>query len=287
MIIGNITLFSKNPIKFMGGTSLSSERSNFNTSGRNRNIYSQWSATASEISKSSVPNGYIHPYSWVMAQSSGGMALYKNINGIGSANANLAGGMGASSSIYGIGEISSAGLGLILQAVSIILSSGSLSASIIGNLNSSATLAGSGNFSGALGALADAVSEITGSGEFSSSINSHANMEAEITPFTDLSPQGIASAVWNSLASNFNNSLTMGNKLNASGSAGDPWSTELPGVYAAGTAGDMLGNMNILLPDAIWDEIKSGHTSSNTYGKIIQDLESLAKQIKSLSAANL
>jgi hypothetical protein len=38
----------------------------------------------------------------------------------------------------------------------------------------------------------------------------------------------------------------MGEKMNAAGNAGDPWTTELPGAYAEGTAGDIIGNQ---IPD--------------------------------------
>jgi hypothetical protein len=41
------------------------------------------------------------------------------------------------------------------------------------------------------------------------------------------------------------------------------------------------------IADAVWDELKAGHTTANTTGKILQDLETIARQIKALSAANL
>ena len=49
------------------------------------------------------------------------------------------------------------------------------------------------------------------------------SLEGEWTPFTELSPEGLAAAVWNSLAANFNELGTMGNKLNTASSGGDPW----------------------------------------------------------------
>lgn len=52
----------------------------------------------------------------------------------------------------------------------------------------------------------------------------------------------IAGDVLNATASSYNTSLTIGNKINAAGSAGDPWTTTLPGSYGAGTAGNILGN---------------------------------------------
>jgi hypothetical protein len=41
------------------------------------------------------------------------------------------------------------------------------------------------------------------------------------------------------------------------------------------------------IADAVWDEQKTGHSTTNSYGKIIQDLETLIKQVKSLTAAQL
>lgn len=46
------------------------------------------------------------------------------------------------------------------------------------------------------------------------------SMAGEWTPFTELSPEGLANAVWNSLATQYNEAGTMGNKLNTAGSGG-------------------------------------------------------------------
>jgi hypothetical protein len=55
----------------------------------------------------------------------------------------------------------------------------------------------------------------------------------------------IATDVLGATASSYNASLTIGNKINAAASAGDPWSTTLPGAYGAGTAGFIVGtNLN-------------------------------------------
>ena len=55
----------------------------------------------------------------------------------------------------------------------------------------------------------------------------------------------IADAVWDEVLSGHLTSGTTGAGLNAAGSAGDPWSTAVPGAYGAGTAGKILGdNLN-------------------------------------------
>lgn len=55
----------------------------------------------------------------------------------------------------------------------------------------------------------------------------------------------IADAVWDEVLSGHLTGGTTGNALNAAGSAGDPWSTALPGAYSAGSAGYIIGtNIN-------------------------------------------
>lgn len=107
-------------------------------------------------------------------------------------------------------------------------------------VEASATLAGSGNISGSLGALADAVATIGGTSSLSGDLRGVGHMTADILPYTDLSPQALAAAVWGSLAAQFNSSGTMGEKLNASGSSGDPWTADLSGYNTDGTAGKRM-----------------------------------------------
>jgi hypothetical protein len=55
----------------------------------------------------------------------------------------------------------------------------------------------------------------------------------------------IADAVWDEVLSGHLTAGSTGNALNAAGSAGDPWSTSLPGAYGAGSAGYIIGtNLN-------------------------------------------
>lgn len=68
-----------------------------------------------------------------------------------------------------------------------------------------------------------------------------------------------ATLVLDVAASSHNSASTVGAKINAAGSAGDPWSSALPGSYAAGTAGNILGNVVGTLLDAA-DAIETGVT---------------------------
>lgn len=58
----------------------------------------------------------------------------------------------------------------------------------------------------------------------------------------------IADAVWDEVLSGHLTAGSTGNALNAAGSAGDPWSTSLPGAYGAGSAGYIVGtNIDALI----------------------------------------
>jgi len=48
-------------------------------------------------------------------------------------------------------------------------------------------------------------------------------MAGEFTPYTELSPQSLSAAVWNSAAAGYDTPGTMGEKLNDAGSASNPW----------------------------------------------------------------
>lgn len=52
----------------------------------------------------------------------------------------------------------------------------------------------------------------------------------------------VAAAVWDLSTTGHTTGGTFGSAMQAAGSAGDPWATSLPGAYAVGTAGNILGN---------------------------------------------
>lgn len=66
-----------------------------------------------------------------------------------------------------------------------------------------------------------------------------------VTGFTDVTAAQVADAVWDETLADHLTAGSTGAGLNAAGSAGDPWSTALPGAYGAGSAGKILGdNLN-------------------------------------------
>lgn len=78
-LLGNYSVLHKSPGRFLSGNIASGDRYNFSKSGRLRNRF--LGDQGYGVAKfSALPNGYVHPYSWSMAQISGGLASYKALN---------------------------------------------------------------------------------------------------------------------------------------------------------------------------------------------------------------
>lgn len=87
--------------------------------------------------------------------------------------------------------------------------------------------------------------------DLDATIAAFANMEIDIVVTgAGLNVGNVAQAVWGALASDHNDSGTMGNKLNSAASGGVD--------YGA-------------LADAVWDEDVSDHTTAGTMGKKLKD----------------
>lgn len=153
-----------------------------------------------------------------------------------------------------------------VEMVASLTSSSTLTADVIGVWNMIATLTGSNTLASDIIAVAYIIADITNiSGLDLIAGATPAYIDATISNVSELSPENLAAAVWNSIASSYNLSGTMGELLNASGGGSSP----------------------AIIAQAVWDELKATHTDPDSYGKIVQDLEAIAKQIKALTAAGL
>ena len=211
---------------------------------------SQNSDVIEQVKRDGFPTGTNPPYAVVMGDKGALLSSTTTIEGNGEFTiTSLAMGLAAASDLEGSGDITAANLSLIIQLACDILASGDISASLVGKLEMAAALAGSGSITAALNIIAYCVSAITGSGTVSGGLRGDVGLSADITSSSTLSPESLAAAVWNSIAASFNTAGTMGNKLNSAASAGDPWSTELPGSYASGEAGAILAQIQTLVDE--------------------------------------
>jgi hypothetical protein len=239
-----------------------------------------------QIKRDSFPTGTNPPYSYILGNKGALLSSTTTIEGSGDLVGYAVMGKALESNLTGSGEITS-NLSLIVSLASAITALGIISgASVSGSIQLAASITSTGSVTASLSLITSMISALNGSGVIAANLKGTASLEADIfVNQSEATTQELAAAVWNALTSQFNAPGTMGEAMAAAGSAGDPWITNLPGGYAAGSAGHILGNILTTIPDSVWDELKAGHTTSDSYGKIVQDLEQQVKKLKGLLIA--
>lgn len=172
--------------------------------------------------RSAYPVGYLHPHAMLMPISTGGISSFNAARGAGELAATGISGKPAFADLVGTGSLTATGA-LVVAAAAALTGSGTLSGALIAISPAAANLTGTGALAGSIGALAGATANLAGNGALAATSYAVGHLEADIQPFTELSPQSLAAAVWNALAAEYNEAGTMGNKLNDAGGAADPW----------------------------------------------------------------
>jgi hypothetical protein len=100
-----------------------------------------------------------------------------------------------------------------------------------------------GSVTGAVGSVTGAVGSVTGNvgGNVTGSVGSVAANGVSASSLAADAVAEIADGVWDELIAGHLGAGSTGAALNAAGSAGDPWTTPIPGAYGAGTAGFIVG----------------------------------------------
>jgi len=101
-----------------------------------------------------------------------------------------------------------------------------------------------GNLSGSVGSVTGAVGSVTGNvgGNVTGSVGSISGVTFP-SGFSTLTVSTIADGVWDEAISGHLTAGSTGASLNAAGSAGDPWTTTLPGSYSGSQAGKILADI--------------------------------------------
>lgn len=240
-LIGNYSVYLKNPATYIGGAQVSNCRNAFGASGQNAQMYYGESEDGGLPLTSSLPTGTEPPFSYHLAEKGGELSATTMLTGSSDFAASQANGINIVSTIAGSGVISDAGLSLVTSMIAAIAGSGTLTGSMVGTVQFAADLAGSGNITGALNMLSGMVANLAGQGLISSDLKGKLFMAADVyVNQSEATVQQIVDAVWNALAAEYDLSGTMGEKLNGAGSAGDPWTTDISSYNTANTAGKIL-----------------------------------------------
>lgn len=203
-LIGNYSVLNKGPIRFYAGKTQSSERSNFSTSGSLKNRYYGESGMAKF---SAIPNGYVHPYAWSMARTSGGLASYRLSGSVSTTDALLALGLNLDAGLSASMSTTDAVLALIVALEASLSASGSVTqAQLAIILLLEANLSASGSFTDAqLGNILNLAAALSATGTLTNSITNLVNLSADIGGAEALSAQGLATALLdaNDIETNF------------------------------------------------------------------------------------
>jgi hypothetical protein len=244
--------FQDAPLRYRAGQTYSFDYSETNRSSL-RNIF-----VGGVPQKGGLNAGALPPASWIIPQKSGLIASFTGINS--STRFVAAGSMGVNgeSSIATFSTFSGVG-NLIVRGFCNILTSSSFSSSASGALYIQANINTQSFITSTLGALAGLTSNIVTESSFEGTPLSFGNMTCEITPFTELSPQTLAGALWSSIAAEYNSPGTMGEKLNSAGGSNSP----------------------VDIANAIWNSLRTDYNDPESMGLLVKEIsEELDKRLK-------
>ena len=247
-LLGNYSVILTNPATFIGGTQVSNCRNAFNASGQLKQRFYPETIDGLPLT-TALPEGYLSPNAWVLPYELGSMSI-STLNGSSSLTAIGTSGLGGELSISGSSVFNATGgllAGLILNI------SGSSSMSLLGGglIEAFLTIAGTSEFSAAISANAGMTLTMNGIGTMTLSPQATGEMVLDIyVNQAQATVDQIVAAVWSALAAEFNESGTMGQKLNGAGSAGDPWTADLSTYNTDNTAGKILKQAKKAAKDA-------------------------------------
>jgi hypothetical protein len=251
----NGRLLQQSPLRFRGGSVLSMEAAEINKSSF-RNIYA---GEAGIDPRSAIPNGNLDGGSWVFPQKSGGMSAYKSVSGLGLLIGSLALGLPGASTIAGTSTVTATG-SVLANMAGAITGSGTVTADATIVLNGAINITASSTETfnpSALGNIEAAVGNNTGTVygiPFASGV-----ITCDISPFTELSPQNLATAVWSAEVSQNIESGSMGRLLYDAGGGASPE------IIAA----------------AVWSELVASNQDADSFGEAVQYLkDELDKRLK-------
>lgn len=211
-LLGKYNYWQANPIKNLGGQSLGFTRNNWNKSGSIRNQfaggYSPYQGT---------PRGYLPPHSWILPQKAGGISTSAEQMAASSSitAATLGKGFPMTAALNASLTLTDAALGLIVSleialSASLTITDAELAASAA----LIASMSASGQLSNVqLGAVVDMVTSLSASGTLTAETLVGVFMEWSVGGPTELSPEGLAQAVWNYSKTNTTVEETMKDEL--------------------------------------------------------------------------
>lgn len=207
--------------------------------------------------QASVPAGKRPPNVWLMAQEGGSISSFNrtNIAVTASATAEMGFSRSGSTIITINGTVSG---GLIVGATGTATITVDGTAAIVATLNATGTTTITIDANAALGAIASLTGESTLTVDGHSSIMALGYMTGTTIETGELTPEGLANAVWSALASANNDAGTMGQKLNTASSGGVDYAALGLAVWQSATRSLTEANGVVPTPEqvatAVWEK---------------------------------
>lgn len=190
--------------------------------------------------RDSFPTGTQPPYSYVLGPKGALISSTTYINGSATVVSAFSLGKTMTADLSGEGSVTAV-MSITSSMAASLAGIGALTAPMIATLGLAAALSGEGDLSGSLSMLIPLAAELEGVGAVVANLKGNLDMEAIIyVNQSEATVTQIVSGVWSAVAADYNESGTMGQKLNGAGSAGDPWTTDLSAYNTADTAGLIL-----------------------------------------------
>lgn len=276
MLLWNYSVIHKSPWKFLwwvGGIC----GNNWGKNGQRMAIYTeasipdQWGLPVWYSSGWMLPrkSGFVVWFSEMSLSQSGTAVMWVNGDGNVAINLNATADLSLVVSSTGICDIV-----LTLNGDAV----GALYANWTSNIDLTAT--------GTLGAVAFSTGESSITLSASADISALGYMTGTMSPFTELSPEWLASAVWNSLATEYNTNGTMGAKLNLASSGWVDYDALAQVVWeygvrslteSAGLSIEEHDKLMSLSSGGGWASINYGAINSHTTKKVEELKEQIAK----------
>jgi hypothetical protein len=212
---------------FSGVASLAggARREALELSGARRNYSMGWASVSGETSKASVPNGARHPVAWLTPQKAGGLSAYSGLEATVTPGAlTLAEGRNLTGSGTITVTVDDAQLELVVSATGSATITWTPSGTLAGALSATGSASVTWTVDAAtLGAVIDAVASASCAMTGSGTPSALGHMEGDILPYTELSPEALAVAVWQYATRDVNITQVNGIDVDGSGTSGDPW----------------------------------------------------------------
>jgi hypothetical protein len=145
----------------------------------------------------------------------------------------------------------SADASLVVGMICAMSGGGTMTLDITGQKGMEVSMTGTGNLAADIIGFAEMVINLIGSGTLNAGIGAIADMSIDmVVTGTGLTTSNVGAAVWQTLITQYSSDPdSAAAKLLAAGSAGDPWSTNLPASYTGTQAGNILAQIQTLVDE--------------------------------------